>query len=56
MFFTFASFMNFKLFQIDMKSVFLNIFIQEKVYVEQPLGFEDYEFPNHIFYISKCIV
>ena len=33
----FACHMNFKLFQMDVKSVFLNGFIQEEVYVEQPL-------------------
>ena len=31
----------FKLFQMDVKSVFLNGEINEKVYVEQPSGFED---------------
>ena len=35
--------MNFKLFQMDVKSSFLNGFIQEEVYVEQPTGFEDFE-------------
>ena len=30
----FASYMDFKLFQVDMKSAFLNGFIQEEVYVE----------------------
>ena len=35
----FACHMNFKLFQMDMKSAFLNGFIQEEVYVEQPLRF-----------------
>ena len=33
----FASFKNFKLFQIDVKSAFLNDFIEEEVYVEQTL-------------------
>ena len=38
----FACNMNFKLFQMDVKSAFLNYFIQEEVYVEQPPGFEDF--------------
>ena len=33
---TFASFKDFKLFQMDIKSAFLNDFIEEEVYVEQP--------------------
>ena len=34
-----ASHLNFKLYQIDVKSVFLNAMLQEEVYVEQPKGF-----------------
>ena len=37
----FASYMNFKLFQMDVKSAFLNGYLNEKVYVEQPLHFEE---------------
>jgi hypothetical protein len=37
---------NIKLYQMDMKSAFLNSYINEEVYVEQPLGFEDYKKPN----------
>ena len=37
----FACYTNFKLFQIDVKSVFLNGFISEEVFVEQPPGFID---------------
>nr|KYP69242.1 Retrovirus-related Pol polyprotein from transposon TNT 1-94 [Cajanus cajan] len=37
----YSSIMNFKLYQMDVKSSFLKGFIQEKVYVEQPPGFVD---------------
>ena len=40
---------NFKLYQMDVKSAFLNGPIQELVYVEQPPGFEDHKFPNHVY-------
>ena len=40
---------NFKLYQMDVKSVFLNCPIQELVYVEQPPDFEDHKFSNHVY-------
>ena len=49
----FSCHMNFKLFQMDVKSAFLNGFIQEKVYVKQPLSFEDFEKPNHVYKLQK---
>ena len=51
----FACSMNFKLYQMDIKSIFLNSIIKEKVYIEQPLGFEDYEFSNHVFKLNKAL-
>ena len=51
----FASFMNFKLYQMDIKSAFLNGFIEEEVYVEQPVSFESFNFSNHIFKLSKAL-
>jgi hypothetical protein len=39
---------DFKLYQMDVKSAFLNRRIKEEVYVEQPLGFEDKEYSNHV--------
>ena len=48
-----ASIMDFKLYKMDVKSVFLNGFIQEEVYVDQPLGFENSEKPNHVFKLKK---
>ena len=45
----FVCFKDFVLYQMDVKSVFLNDFINEEVYVEQPPGFQSFNFPNHIF-------
>ncbi|KAK8625938.1 hypothetical protein V6N13_057093 [Hibiscus sabdariffa] len=51
----FACHHEFKLFQMDVKSSFLNGFINEEVYVEQPPRFEDPKFPNHVFKLSKAL-
>ena len=51
----FASFIDFNLYQMDVKSAFLNGFIEEEVYVEQPLSFESFNFPNHVFKLSKAL-
>jgi hypothetical protein len=45
----------FKLYQIDVKSAFLNGPIKEEVYVEQPPGFEDSEYPNYVYKLSKAL-
>jgi hypothetical protein len=42
----YATYHGFKLYQMDVKSAFLNGPIKEEVYVEQPLDFEDSEYPN----------
>jgi hypothetical protein len=46
---------SFKLFQMDMKSPFLNGPIKEEVYVEQPPGFEDDRYPDHVYKLSKAL-
>jgi hypothetical protein len=51
----FANHHNFKLHQMDVKSAFLNGPISEEVYVEQPPGFEDPEFPNHVYKLHKAL-
>ena len=49
----YAAHHNFKLYQMDVKSVLLNGPIQELIYVEQPSSFEDPKFLNHIYKLQK---
>jgi hypothetical protein len=51
----YASHHNFKLQQMDAKSAFLNGPLHELVYVKQPPGFEDPNFPNHVYKIGKAL-
>jgi hypothetical protein len=46
---------SFKLFQMDVKSAFLNGPIKEDVYVEQPPGFKDDKYPDHVYKLSKML-
>jgi hypothetical protein len=46
---------NIKLYQMDVKSIFLNGYISEEVYVTQPLGFEDDKKPNHAYKLKKAL-
>ncbi|GJX18704.1 retrovirus-related pol polyprotein from transposon TNT 1-94 [Tanacetum coccineum] len=54
-FLTFATYMNFTVYQMDVKSAFLNGKLKEEVYVKQPLGFESSEFPNHVCKLDKAL-
>ncbi|GKD81710.1 retrovirus-related pol polyprotein from transposon TNT 1-94 [Tanacetum coccineum] len=47
--------LDFKLFQMDVKSVFLNGFINEEVYVTQPPGFIDFEKLDHVYKLKKAL-
>jgi hypothetical protein len=49
----YAAHHSFRLFQMDVKSAFLNGPIKEEVYVEQPPGFEDDKYPNHVFKLLR---
>ena len=51
----FARYKNFILYQMDVKSDFLNGFINEEVFVEQPSGFESFNFLNHVFKHKKAL-
>jgi hypothetical protein len=51
----YATYHGFKLYQMDVKSAFLKGPIKEEVYVEPPPGFEDSEYPNHVYKLSKAL-
>ena len=44
--------MNFKLYQMDVKCAFLNGYLNEEVFVEQPKGFEDLD---HVLRLKKAL-
>ncbi|WVZ89799.1 hypothetical protein U9M48_036158 [Paspalum notatum var. saurae] len=44
-----------KLYQMDIKSAFLNGYINVLVYVDQPPGFEDPRKPNHVYRLNKAL-
>jgi hypothetical protein len=51
----YATHRDFKLHQMDVKSAFMNGPLQEEVYVDQPSGFEDPNFPNHVYKLHKAL-
>ena len=46
--------LKFKLYQMDVKTAFLNGLLKEDVYVAQPKGFIDPHFPDHVLYLKKA--
>ncbi|GJV27874.1 retrovirus-related pol polyprotein from transposon TNT 1-94 [Tanacetum coccineum] len=54
-FLAFATYINFIVYQMDVKSAFLNGKLKEEVYVKQPPGFESNEFPNHVCKLDKAL-
>nr|GEV26116.1 hypothetical protein [Tanacetum cinerariifolium] len=55
LFLAYASFMGFMVYQMDVKSVFLYGTIEEEVYVCQPLGFEDPDYPDKVYIVVKAL-
>jgi hypothetical protein len=51
----YATHHGFKLYQMDVKSAFLNGPIKEEVYVEQPPSFESEECPYHVYKLHKVL-
>ncbi|XP_073041763.1 uncharacterized protein [Primulina eburnea] len=50
-----ACHMDIKLYQMDVKSAFLNGILKEEAYVNQPKGFEDPHHPNHVYKLKKAL-
>nr|GEY27072.1 hypothetical protein [Tanacetum cinerariifolium] len=55
LFLTYASFKDFVVYQMDVKSAFLYRNIEEDVYVCQPPRFEDPDFPNKVYKVEKAL-
>ncbi|GJW71802.1 retrovirus-related pol polyprotein from transposon TNT 1-94 [Tanacetum coccineum] len=55
LFLAYASFKDFVVYQMDVKSAFLYGKIKEEVNVYQPLGFEDLDFPNRVYKVEKTL-
>nr|GEU99571.1 retrovirus-related Pol polyprotein from transposon TNT 1-94 [Tanacetum cinerariifolium] len=55
LFLAYASFKDFVVYQMDVKSAFLYRNIKEEVYVCQPPGFEDLNFPDKVYNVEKAL-
>ncbi|GJX80924.1 retrovirus-related pol polyprotein from transposon TNT 1-94 [Tanacetum coccineum] len=55
MFIAYAAHKNITIFQMDVKTAFLNGPLKEEVYVSQPEGFIDPEFPDHVCRLKKAL-
>ncbi|GJZ10611.1 retrovirus-related pol polyprotein from transposon TNT 1-94 [Tanacetum coccineum] len=54
-FLVFAAHMNMVVYQMDVKTAFLNGNLREEVYVSQPDGFVDKDNPNHVYKLQKAL-
>nr|GEW16102.1 putative ribonuclease H-like domain-containing protein [Tanacetum cinerariifolium] len=55
LFLAYASFMGFMVYQMDVKSAFLYGTIKEEVYVCQPPGFKDLDYPDKVYKVVKAL-
>ncbi|GJW56865.1 putative ribonuclease H-like domain-containing protein [Tanacetum coccineum] len=55
LFLAYATFKDFVVYQMDVKSAFLYGKIEEEVYVCQPPGFEDPNFPDRVYKVEKAL-
>nr|GEZ73068.1 uncharacterized mitochondrial protein AtMg00810-like [Tanacetum cinerariifolium] len=55
LFLAYAAHKDFTVFQMDVKTTFLNEILKEEVYVGQPLGFVSKKYPDHVYALNKAL-
>nr|GFA82709.1 retrovirus-related Pol polyprotein from transposon TNT 1-94 [Tanacetum cinerariifolium] len=55
LFLAYAAHKDFTVFQMDVKTAFLNGIIKEEVYVGQPLGFVSKQYPDYVYALDKAL-
>nr|GEW49517.1 retrovirus-related Pol polyprotein from transposon TNT 1-94 [Tanacetum cinerariifolium] len=55
MFIDYVAYKNFTIYLMDVKIAFLRGPLKEEVYVSQPEGFVDMDFPNHVYHLKKAV-
>nr|GEZ14884.1 retrovirus-related Pol polyprotein from transposon TNT 1-94 [Tanacetum cinerariifolium] len=50
-----AAHKDFTVYQMDVKTVFLNGILKKEVYVSQPLGFVSEQYPDHVYALDKAL-
>ena len=55
LFLAYASYMNFTVYQMDVKTAFLHGELAEEVYLKQPPGFESKRYPDHVYRLDKAV-
>nr|GEV36504.1 hypothetical protein [Tanacetum cinerariifolium] len=55
LFLAYATHKDFTVFQIDVKTSFLNGIVKEEVYVGQPPGFVSMQYPDHVYALDKTL-
>nr|GFB12041.1 hypothetical protein [Tanacetum cinerariifolium] len=55
LFLAYAAHKDFIVFQMDIKTTFLNEILKEEVHVVQPLGFVSKQYPDHVYALDKAL-
>nr|GEZ25908.1 retrovirus-related Pol polyprotein from transposon TNT 1-94 [Tanacetum cinerariifolium] len=55
LFLAYAAHKDFTIFQMDVKTAFLNGILKEEVYVGQPSGFVSKKYPDHVYALDKAL-